>query len=131
MLYSFFRNRLKKELFIYFDYLLYFILVCLEKVTVICSTLSLLLTDSPNQSFSVSVTDSKYILKVLAILWFLETVLSFSINVILETLCECLFEKHGLQVFQNVLVAVLTSNLSKYYLLHSLFILSIKLRCFL
>ena len=37
----------------------------------------------------------------------------------------------GLQVFQNGLTAVLTFNLSKYSLLHSLFILSTKLRCFL
>ena len=68
--------------------------------------MSLLLTDSPFHSkrFSESVTDSKYVLKVLAILLFSETILSFSINVILEPLCKYLFQKYDLQVFQNGLV---------------------------
>ena len=103
-----------------------------RKLAIICSILSLLLTDSPIHSkrFSESVTGSKYVLKVLAILWFSETILSFSINVILEPPCECLFKKYGLQVFQNDLIAVLMFNLSKYYLQHSLFILNTKLRCF-
>ena len=92
------------------------ILGCLENLNKICSILSLLLTDSPIHSkrFSGSVTDSKYVLKVLAILLFSEIILSFSINVILEPPCECLFEKYGLQVFQNGLIFVLTFNLSKY-----------------
>ena len=66
---------------------------CLENLTIICSILTLLLTYSPIHSkrLSESVTDSEYMLKVLAILWFSETILSFSINVILEPLCECLF----------------------------------------
>ena len=76
-------------------------------------------------------TDSKYVLNVLAILFFSKIILLFSINVILETPCECLFENYDLQVFQNGLVVVLTFNLSKYSLLHSLFILTTKLRCFL
>ena len=87
----------------------------------------------PNHSkrFRASVTDSKYVLNVLAILLFSQTILSFSINVILELPCQCLFEKDGLRVFQNGLVAILTFNLSKYSLLRSLFILTNKLRCFL
>ena len=42
--------------------------------------------------FTESVTDSKYALKVLVILLFSETILSFSINVILEPPCKYLFE---------------------------------------
>ena len=78
-----------------------------------------------------TLTDPKYVLKLLAILLFSERILSFSINVILEPPCECLLGKYGLQVFQNGLVAVLTFNLLKYSLLHPLFILITKLRCFL
>ena len=89
---------------------------CLENLIIIYSILSLLLTDSPIHSkrFSESATDSKYVLKVLA-----------------TCECECVFEKYGLQVFQNSLVVVLMFTLSKYSLLHSLFILTAKLRCFL
>ena len=52
------------------------------------------ITDSPIHSkrFSESVTDSKYVLKVLDIIWFSERNLSFSINVILEPPCKCFFE---------------------------------------
>ena len=118
------------------------ILGCLEYLAMNCSILSLLLTDSPipSKRFSKSVTNSKYVLKVLGILCFLrqfyhfqfsETILSFSINAILEPPSESLFEKYGLQVFQNGLVAVLTFDLSKDSLLHSLFILTTKLSCFL
>ena len=73
------------------------ILGCLENLPIIYSILSLLLTGSPIHSkrWSKSGTNSKYVLKVLAIL-FSETILSFSINVILEPPCECLFEKYGL-----------------------------------
>ena len=92
------------------------------------------LTDSfiHSKRFRESVTDSKYVLKVLAILGFSETILLFSINVILELPCKCLFVKCGLQVFQNGLVAVLTFNLLKYSPLYSssLFILTNTLRCF-
>ena len=76
------------------------------------SILSTLLADSPIHQlrFSESVTDLKYIVKVVAVFWFSETVLSLSVNVILEPPCECLFEKFGLpkssKVFQNFLVAV-------------------------
>ena len=78
------------------------ILGCLENLTKICWILSLLLPDSPIHSkrFSEYATDSKYV-KVLAILRFSETILLFSINVILEPTCECLFEKYGLHVLQN------------------------------
>ena len=75
--------------------------------------------------------DSKYVSEVLAVLWFSETILSFLINVIFEPPWKCLFEKYCLQVFQNSLVAVLTLNLSKYYFLHSIFILTTNLLCFL
>ena len=75
-------------------------------------------------------TDLKYVLNVLAILLFSETILSFSINAILEPPCECLFEKYVLQDFRNGFVAILTFNLSKYYLLRSLFSLSTKLGWF-
>ena len=43
-----------------------------------------------------TVTDSEFVLKVLAILLFSEKILSFSINVILEPPYECLSEKYGL-----------------------------------
>ena len=67
-------------------------------------------------------TDSEYVLKVLAILFFSVSIQSFSINVILEPPYESLFEKYGLQVFQNDLIVILTFNLSKYSHLHLLFI---------
>ena len=88
---------MKGEFSVYFDFLLYFKYTgCLENLNKIYFILSLLLTDSPIHSERVndSVTDSKYVLNVLAILLFLEIILSFLINVILEPPCECLFEKY-------------------------------------
>ena len=115
-------------LFILAFYFVSSIFEYLENLAVICSILLLLLTDSLiySKRFSDSTTDSKYILKVLAILWFSKTILSFSINVNLEPPCEFLFKNYDLEFFLNGLV-----NLSKYFLLHLLFILTTKLHCFL
>ena len=108
------------------------VLGCLENLAMICSISALLLTDSPihSKSFNESVTDSKYVLKVLAVLWFSETILSFSINVIFQPPCECLFEKYGLQVFQNGLVAALTFNFIKIFSLAFIIYFGHKLRYF-
>ena len=46
-----------------------------------------------SKRFSGSVTNSKFVLKVLAIFWFSETILTLPTNVILKPPCECFFDK--------------------------------------
>ena len=88
------------------------ILGCLENLTII---FPIFLTHS--KRFSESVADLKQVLKALDILWFSQTVLTFStINVILQPPYQCLFGKYSLQVFQKGLVTALRFNLSKYSL---------------
>ena len=98
ILYSILRNKLKGEFSVYFDFLLYF------KYTWIFGKFSYNL-------FNFIVTINRFTnplkLRIKSFSYFL----SFSINVILEPPCKCLFEKYGFQVFQNGFVAVLTFNL--------------------
>ena len=112
----------RRILFLFLLFALFSVYLYLFKnLAITCSVLSLLLTDSPiySKRFSEFVTESKYVLKDLAILSFSETILSFSFNAILEQPRECFFEKYGLQVFQNGLIAFYMFHLSKYSLLHS------------
>ena len=72
---------------------------------------------------SESVTVSKNELKVFAILLCSVENLPFSLNVIFSSAIECLFEKYGLQLFQNVFEFFSGFNLSKWSFLHDCLVL--------